>query len=52
MKKQGLYEPFYEHDACGLGFVANIDGKKTIRLLMRELSSSATLSIGEQLAEI
>ena len=25
-KKSGLYDPFYEHDACGVGFVANIDG--------------------------
>ena len=27
-KKQGLYDPFYEHDACGVGFVANINGEK------------------------
>ncbi|MBT3276201.1 MAG: glutamate synthase subunit alpha, partial [Spirochaetales bacterium] len=25
-KKTGLYDPFYEHDACGVGFVANING--------------------------
>jgi glutamate synthase (NADPH) large chain len=25
-KKSGLYDPFFEHDACGVGFVANIDG--------------------------
>jgi glutamate synthase domain-containing protein 1 len=24
-KKQGLYDPAYEHDACGVGFVVNID---------------------------
>ena len=24
---QGLYDPRNEHDACGLGFVANIDGR-------------------------
>jgi len=24
--KQGLYDPRYEHDACGIGFVANIQG--------------------------
>ncbi len=28
MKKQGLYDPSYEHDACGVAFVVNIDGKK------------------------
>ncbi len=25
----GLYDPNYEHDACGLGFVARIDGRRT-----------------------
>ena len=25
--KQGLYNPKNEHDACGIGFVANIRGK-------------------------
>ncbi len=27
MKKQGLYDPGYEHDACGVGFVVEISGK-------------------------
>ena len=27
--KQGLYDPRNEHDACGVGFVANIKGVKT-----------------------
>ena len=26
---QGLYDPANEHDACGLGFVANIKGAKS-----------------------
>lgn len=26
MKKQGLYDPCFEHDACGVGFVADING--------------------------
>ncbi len=26
--KQGLYNPLNEHDACGIGFVASIDGVK------------------------
>ncbi len=25
--KQGLYDPSYEHDACGIGFIANLKGK-------------------------
>jgi len=27
--KQGLYDPQFEHDACGLGFVVNIKGQKS-----------------------
>ncbi len=27
VKAQGLYDPAYEHDACGTGFVASIDGQ-------------------------
>jgi glutamate synthase (NADPH/NADH) large chain len=26
---QGLYDPANEHDACGVGFVAHIKGKKS-----------------------
>ena len=29
ISRQGLYEPFYEHDACGIGFVANLNGAST-----------------------
>ncbi|KAA3614695.1 MAG: glutamate synthase large subunit [Calditrichaeota bacterium] len=28
LKRQGLYDPTYEHDACGVAFVVNINGKK------------------------
>ena len=27
--RQGLYDPAHEHDACGMGFVANIRGHKS-----------------------
>jgi len=27
--KQGLYDPRYEHDACGVGFVVDIKGRKS-----------------------
>ncbi|MFZ3265806.1 MAG: glutamate synthase large subunit [Terriglobales bacterium] len=26
---QGLYDPVHEHDACGIGFVANVRGQKS-----------------------
>ena len=29
MKKQGLYDPQFEHDNCGIGAVVNIKGIKT-----------------------
>ncbi len=29
IKKQGLYNPQFEHDNCGVGFVSNIDGTPT-----------------------
>ena len=31
-KKVGLYDPKNEHDACGLGFIANIKGKRLTQL--------------------
>ena len=31
--KQGLYDPQFEHDACGVGFVVNIKGKKSHQLV-------------------
>src|SRR5262245_6162482 len=27
--KQGLYDPRFEHDSCGVGFVANLTGRKS-----------------------
>ena len=32
-EKQGLYDPRFEHDACGVGFVVNIKGHKSHRIL-------------------
>src|SRR3569833_925476 len=31
--KQGLYDPRNEHDACGVGFVANIKGAKSHEII-------------------
>ena len=28
-KMEGLYDPRNEHDSCGLGFIANIKGRKS-----------------------
>ena len=36
--KQGLYDPKNEHDACGIGFVANIKGVKSHDIVQQSLS--------------
>ncbi len=36
--RQGLYDPRFEHDACGIGFVANIKGKKSNGILRQALT--------------
>jgi len=28
-KKQGLYDPRFEHDSCGVGFVCNVKGESS-----------------------
>ncbi len=35
--KEGLYDPEYEHDSCGIGFVASIKGKKSYDIVKRGL---------------
>jgi glutamate synthase (NADPH) large chain len=35
--KQGLYDPRYEHDACGLGFIAHIKGQKSHAIITQAL---------------
>ncbi len=32
---QGLYDPSHEHDACGIGFVANIKGQKSHDIIIK-----------------
>src|ERR1035441_7865348 len=35
--KQGLYDPRFEHEACGVGFVVNIKGKKSHTIIQQAL---------------
>ena len=42
--KQGLYDPAYEHDACGVGFVCNIKGEKTRDIITQSLNVLNRLS--------
>ncbi len=32
-KKQGLYDPSFEHDACGVGFVVDMKGRKSHQIV-------------------
>lgn len=32
-EKRGLYDPSYEHDACGVGMIVNIHGNKSHELV-------------------
>jgi len=36
--KQGLYDPHFEHDACGVGFVADIKGRKSHQIVRDALT--------------
>ena len=32
-KSEGLYEPRFEHDSCGVGFIVNVKGKRSHKLV-------------------
>ena len=34
-KKQGLYDPQYEKDSCGIGFVVNIKGQPSHEIVQQ-----------------
>ena len=36
--KQGLYDPQFEHDACGVGFVVNVKGKQSHEIIQQALT--------------
>lgn len=35
--KQGLYDPAFEHDACGIGFIANVKGEQSNQIIKQGL---------------
>ncbi|HEX2909675.1 MAG TPA: glutamate synthase large subunit [Chloroflexia bacterium] len=41
--KQGLYDPQYEKDACGVGFVANINGAKSHDIITKGITILSNL---------
>ena len=42
-KPQGLYDPQFEHDSCGVGFVANINGEKNHEIIRNGLQIMVNL---------
>ncbi|MFW5749795.1 MAG: glutamate synthase large subunit, partial [Halanaerobium sp.] len=43
-EKQGLYSPEFEHDACGMGFVSHIKGRKSHQIVEQALEVLVNLS--------
>ncbi|QDZ43579.1 glutamate synthase large subunit [Corynebacterium sp. sy039] len=43
MEKQGLYNPAWEHDACGVAFVADMHGRATRDLVDKALTALVNL---------
>ena len=42
--RQGLYDPRFEHDSCGVGFVANIRGEKSHDVVRRGIQVLGNLA--------
>ena len=40
----GLYDPEFEHDSCGFGLIANIDGKASTWLVDQAFTALAKMS--------
>lgn len=43
-QKQGLYDPQFEHDACGIGFIVNIKGNKSHEIVQQALTVLVNLN--------
>src|SRR6478609_2465713 len=43
VEKQGLYDPAFEHDACGVAFVARLDARPTHEAVARALTALENL---------
>ncbi len=37
-RKQGLYDPQFEHDACGVGFIVHIQGQQSHEIVQQGLT--------------
>ena len=56
--KQGLYDPQFEHDACGVGFVVDMHGRAlrdiavSFEKARRELGFETTLNVDDGVREL
>jgi glutamate synthase (ferredoxin) len=41
--RQGLYDPAYEHDACGVGFIVDLKGRKSHAIVQKALEMLCNL---------
>ena len=37
--KQGLYDPRFEHDSCGVGFIADLKGRQSHQIVADALTT-------------
>ncbi|MCI0748669.1 MAG: glutamate synthase large subunit [Verrucomicrobia subdivision 3 bacterium] len=42
--KQGLYDPWFEHDSCGVGFLVNVKGRKSHDIVRQALQILVNLN--------
>ncbi|MBI4606156.1 MAG: glutamate synthase large subunit, partial [Planctomycetes bacterium] len=43
-EKQGLYDPAFEHESCGVGFVVDVKGRKSNAIVRKALTTLLNLS--------
>src|SRR6476659_6292 len=44
MQRRGLYDPRFEHDACGIGFVAQLSGAASHAILKQALTAVGNMA--------
>src|SRR5690606_4857436 len=43
LRPEGLYDPAFEHDACGVAFVVDMHGRRSHQMVQRGLASLCAL---------
>jgi glutamate synthase domain-containing protein 2/glutamate synthase domain-containing protein 1/glutamate synthase domain-containing protein 3 len=43
-QRQGLYDPAFEHEACGMGFLVDVNGRRTHELVRKALTALQNLT--------